>query len=409
MTSAQVAGTELATALLAGARARQDAMVAHLTMLAEMESPSADPRAQQPLLDHLQAELSARGMRVVRRAGANTGGYLVGAAASGPAWPYGLLVGHVDTVWPTGTLADRPVVLDGPVLHGPGTYDMKAGLVQALTALDLITEVGRTPEVTPVVLVNSDEEIGSRESTPAIRALSEHADRVFVLEPSLGRDGALKTARKGLGRYTVTVHGKAAHAGLDPTAGASAILELSAVIQALFALNDHDRGVTVNVGMVSGGIQPNVIAPESSAVIDVRVLTSADAEEIDQKIRSLTSSTPGTSLTVEGGMGRPPLERTPRNAALLEHALDVAADMGLHLPEATAGGGSDGNTASQVAPTLDGLGAVGDGAHAEHEHVDVPGWVDRTALLAALLLLPPLRQVLDAPDAVDPLSLVPEP
>ena len=409
MTSAQVAGTELATALLAGARARQDAMVAHLTMLAEMESPSADPRAQQPLLDHLQAELSARGMRVVRRAGANTGGYLVGAAASGPAWPYGLLVGHVDTVWPTGTLADRPVVLDGPVLHGPGTYDMKAGLVQALTALDLITEVGRTPEVTPVVLVNSDEEIGSRESTPAIRALSEHADRVFVLEPSLGRDGALKTARKGLGRYTVTVHGKAAHAGLDPTAGASAILELSAVIQALFALNDHDRGVTVNVGMVSGGIQPNVIAPESSAVIDVRVLTSADAEEIDQKIRSLTSSTPGTSLTVEGGMGRPPLERTPRNAALLEHALDVAADMGLHLPEATAGGGSDGNTASQVAPTLDGLGAVGDGAHAEHEHVDVPGWVDRAALLAALLLLPPLRQVRDAPDAVDPLSLVPEP
>jgi glutamate carboxypeptidase len=409
MTSAQVAGTELATALLAGARARRDAMVAHLTMLAEMESPSADPRAQQPLLDHLQAELSARGMRVVRRAGTRTGGYLVGAASVDRPWPYGLLVGHVDTVWPTGTLADRPVVLDGPVLHGPGTYDMKAGLVQALTALDLVADVGQTPSVAPVVLLNSDEEIGSRESTPAIRALSEHADRVFVLEPSLGRDGALKTARKGLGRYTVTVHGKAAHAGLDPTAGASAILELSAVIQALFALNDHDRGVTVNVGMVSGGIQPNVIAPESSAVIDVRVLTSADADMIDQRIRSLTTTTAGTTLTVAGGMGRPPLEKTARNAALLEHALDVAADMGLHLPEATAGGGSDGNTASQVAPTLDGLGAVGDGAHADHEQVYVPGWVDRAALLAALLLLPPVRHAAGAPDAVDPLSLVPEP
>jgi glutamate carboxypeptidase len=300
-------------------------------------------------------------------------------------------------------------VLDGPVLHGPGTYDMKAGVVQALTALDLVAAVGQTPSVAPVVLLNSDEEIGSRESTPAIRALSEHADRVLVLEPSLGRDGALKTARKGLGRYTVTVHGKAAHAGLDPTAGASAILELSAVIQALFALNDHERGVTVNVGMVSGGIQPNVIAPESSAVIDVRVLTAADASMIDQRIRSLTTTTPGTSLTIEGGMGRPPLERTARNAALLDAALRVAADMGLDLPEATAGGGSDGNTASQVAPTLDGLGAVGDGAHADHEQVYVPGWVDRTALLAALLLLPPVRYVPDHADAVDPLSLVPEP
>jgi glutamate carboxypeptidase len=409
MTSAQVTGAELATALLAGARARREAMVAHLTMLAEMESPSADPGAQQPLLDHVQSELAARGMRVARRAGTRTGGYLVGAPGRDTSWPFGLLLGHVDTVWPRGTLADRPVVLDGSVLHGPGTYDMKAGVVQALTALDLVAELGQTPSVAPVVLLNSDEEIGSRESTPAIRALSEHADRVFVLEPSLGRDGALKTARKGLGRYTITVHGKAAHAGLDPTAGASAILELSAVIQALFALNDHDRGVTVNVGMVSGGIQPNVIAPQSSAVIDVRVLTAADAETLDEQIRSLTTTTPGTSLTVEGGMGRPPLERTPRNAALFEHALHVADDMGLSLPEATAGGGSDGNTASQFAPTLDGLGAVGDGAHADHEQVHVPGWVDRTALLAALLLLPPLRHAPDAPVAVDPLSLVPPP
>ena len=407
MTSTQVTRAEMASALLAGARARRDAMVAHLVALAEMESPSADAAAQQPLLDHVQAELASRGMRVVRRAGTRTGGYVVAAPDPARAWPYGLLVGHVDTVWPRGTLAERPVVLDGDVLRGPGTYDMKAGVVQLLTALDLCADMGQVPSVAPVVLVNSDEEIGSRESTPAIHALAEEADRVFVLEPSLGSSGALKTARKGLGRYTVTVHGKAAHAGLDPGAGASAILELSAVIQALFALNDHDRGVTVNVGMVSGGIQPNVVAPTSSAVIDVRVLTAADAVVIDEEIRSITTTTPGTSLTVEGGMGRPPLERTPRNAALYTAAVDVAADMGLDLPEATAGGGSDGNTASQVAPTLDGLGAVGEGAHADHEQVDVAGWVDRTALLAGLLLLPPVRDALERTQAGDPLRLVP--
>jgi glutamate carboxypeptidase len=394
--------------LLDRARARRDAMVAHLVSMAEMESPSADPRSQRPLLDHLDAELTARGLSVARRPGTRTGGYLAAARHPSAPHPFQVMVGHVDTVWPRGTLVERPVVVDGDVLHGPGTFDMKAGLVSVLTALDLVAESGAEPEVSPVVCVNSDEEIGSRESTEAIRALSARSDRVFVLEPSLGSAGALKTARKGLGRYTVTVHGKAAHAGLDPTAGASAILELSTVIQTLFALNDPDRGVTVNVGMVSGGIQPNVVAPESSAVIDVRVLTTQDAEAIDATIRSLTATTPGTSLTVEGGMGRPPLERTDRNQALYHQAVGVAARMGLDLPEATAGGGSDGNTASQVAPTLDGLGAVGDGAHAEHEQVYLPGWVERTALLAGLLLLPPVRAARE-PGVADPLALLPPP
>ncbi len=383
-------------------------MVEHLVAMAEMESPSADPRSQRPLLDHLETELASRGLSVVRRSGTRTGGYLAAAGRWSSPRPFQVLVGHVDTVWPRGTLVERPVVVDGDVLHGPGTFDMKAGLVSVLTAFDLVDEIGSEPVVSPVVCVNSDEEIGSRESTEAIRALSERSDRVFVLEPSLGSRGALKTARKGLGRYTVTVHGKAAHAGLDPTAGASAILELSTVIQTLFSLNDVDRGVTVNVGMVSGGIQPNVVAPESSAVIDVRVLTTQDAESIDATIRSLTATTPGTSLTVEGGMGRPPLERTERNQALYQEAVGVAHEMGLDLPEATAGGGSDGNTASQVAPTLDGLGAVGDGAHAEHEQVYLPGWVERTALLAGLLLLPPVRAA-DEPGVADPLELLPPP
>jgi glutamate carboxypeptidase len=289
-------------------------------------------------------------------------------------------------------------------VSGPGTYDMKAGLVQLLTALDLLADIDRRPSVAPVVLVNTDEEIGSRGSTPAVQALSAAADRVYVLEPSLGSAGALKTARKGLGRYTVTVHGRAAHAGLDPTAGASAILELSAVIQSLFALNDAGRGVTVNVGMVSGGIQPNVVAPESSAVVDVRVLTAQDAEQVDAAIRALEPTTPGTSLSVTGGMGRPPLERTERNQRLFASAQQVAALLGVELSEATAGGGSDGNTASLLAPTLDGLGAVGDGAHAEHEFVTVAPWVQRCALLAGLLLLPPVRA---SAAVADPVGLVP--
>jgi glutamate carboxypeptidase len=356
------------------------------------------------VLDRLAAACEQRGLRVGRLPGGASGGVLL--AADPPAEPvaFQLLVGHADTVWPVGTAATRPPALVDGRVTGPGTYDMKAGLVQALTALDLLADCALRPTVRPALLVNTDEEIGSRGSTAAIRSLAAAADRVLVLEPSLGSAGALKTARKGLGRYTVTVHGRAAHAGLDPTAGASAILELSAVIQALFALNDAQRGVTVNVGMVSGGIQPNVVAPESSAVVDVRVLTAQDAEEVDAAIRALQPTTPGTSLTVEGGMGRPPLERTQRNQQLFAAARDVAGRLGIDLTEATAGGGSDGNTASQLAPTLDGLGAVGDGAHAEHEYVAVQPWVQRTALLAALLMLPAVR---DVGTTHDPFALVP--
>jgi glutamate carboxypeptidase len=390
--------------LLVAAQAREARMVDDLLALASLESPSADPSTHGPVLDRLAESCADRGLHVQRLPGGASGGLLL-AALPHPAPPaaFQLLVGHADTVWPVGTTAVRPPALVDGRVTGPGTYDMKAGLVQALTALDLLADCGLRPSVRPVLLVNTDEEIGSRGSTAAIRSLAAAADRVLVLEPSLGSAGALKTARKGLGRYTVTVHGRAAHAGLDPTAGASAILELSAVIQALFALNDAARGVTVNVGMVSGGIQPNVVAPESSAVVDVRVLSAQDAEKVDAAIRALQPTTPGTSISVEGGMGRPPLERTERNRQLYAAARDVAGRLGIDLTEATAGGGSDGNTASQLAPTLDGLGAVGDGAHAEHEYVAVQPWVQRTALLAALLLLPAVR---DTAGAGDPFELV---
>jgi glutamate carboxypeptidase len=213
---------------------------------------------------------------------------------------------------------------------------------------------------------------------------------VLVLEPSLGPAGLLKTARKALGRFTVTVHGEAAHAGLDPGAGASAILELSHVIQSLFAMNDLERGITVNVGTIDGGLRPNVIAPHSRAVVDVRVTTHEDQRRVEAAIRSLQPAIAGTALSIEGGFGRPAMERTPANRALWQLACRLGSELGLELKEALAGGGSDGNIASQFTATLDGMGAVGDGAHARHEHLRIHASMERAALLALLLMAPPL-------------------
>jgi glutamate carboxypeptidase len=258
-------------------------------------------------------------------------------------------------------------------------------------ALEALAEEGLEPAVLPLVFVNSDEEIGSRESARRIRTLARLANRALVLEPSMGPAGIIKTARKGVGCYTLHVRGKAAHAGLDPEAGASAILELSHQIQRLFQLNDPARGVTVNVGTIDGGLRPNVIAPESKAVVDVRVATQADGERIHAAIHALAPATPGVSLRIEGSIGRPPMEPGPRDQALWAAALEAAESLGLSLEQGMAGGGSDGNTTSQYTATLDGLGAVGDGAHAHHEFIFLDGLPERTALLAMLLMAPPLR------------------
>ena len=223
--------------------------------------------------------------------------------------------------------------------------------------------------------------------------LARRVQRAFVMEPALGIDGSIKTARKGVGRYTVRVKGKAAHAGLDPEGGASAILELSHVIQELFKLNDPARGITVNVGTIDGGIRPNVIAAESKAVIDVRVATKSDAEMIDAKIRSLEPTIPGVSLDIDGFVGRPPLEPTPANTVLWERAQSLAQNLGFELSQGLAGGGSDGSTTSQYTATLDGLGPVGDGAHARHEHLLLDDTIKRATLLTLLILSPALDEV----------------
>jgi glutamate carboxypeptidase len=361
-----------------------------LEALCRTESPSLDPSRQQAVHAVLAANLEALGFAVRELPGPRSGGQLYARPRRRPrAAPVQLLLGHYDTVWPAGTLATMPFSIEGERVRGPGVYDMKGGLAQLVVALATLRGLDLEPAVTPVVLVNADEEVGSRESGRHVHRLARLACRAFVLEPSLGIDGRLKTERKGVARYTVVVQGRAAHAGLDPAAGASAILELSHVIQALFALNDPARGITVNVGTIDGGLRPNVVAPQSRAVVDVRTRSLADAEQVDAAIRGLEPATPGTSLTIEGGLGRPPLEPTPRNRALFETARHLASRIDLPLEGGLAGGGSDGSTASLYTATLDGLGPVGDGAHAAHEYLEIGPTLERAALLALLLLAPP--------------------
>jgi glutamate carboxypeptidase len=380
------------TRVLHEVRWRRNQFLSLLETLCRAESPSLDPVAQQAVHAVLAANLEALGYVVHPLHGQRSGVHLYARPRQRlRGAPVQLVVGHYDTVWPSGTLATMPFGIEGDRARGPGVYDMKGGLAQLVVALATLRGLGLEPALTPVVLISADEEVGSRESGRQVRRLARVSGRALVLEPSLGVEGRLKTERKGVARYTVLVRGRAAHAGLDPTAGASAILELSHVIQALFALNDPQRGVTVNVGTIDGGLRPNVVAPESRAVVDVRTRTIADAERVDAAIRAIRAVTAGTTLSVEGGLGRPPLEPTPRNQTLFEAARALGARVDLELEGGLAGGGSDGSTASQYTATLDGLGPVGDGAHAAHEYLEIGPTLDRAALLALLLLAPPMH------------------
>lgn len=378
---------------------RRADLVALLQTLAEAESPSDVPEAQAPVFALVAEALEPLGYRFQRLPGKVSGGQLLArpvAETSGK--PAQLMLGHVDTVWPLGTLETMPVEQRNGCLYGPGVFDMKGGIVQMVFALQALQDLELTPPLQPVIFLNSDEEIGSVESRPRIRRLARAVARTFVLEPALGPKGLLKTARKGVGRFTVEVQGRASHAGLDPEGGASAIVELSHVVQHLHRLNDPVRGITVNVGTIEGGQRPNVVAPRSRAEVDVRVRTKEDAAEVEQVINALEPATPNVVLTVKGHFGRPPLERTPRNRALWRQAQEAGEQLGLSLGEGRAGGASDGNETSLFSATLDGLGPVGDGAHADHEHVDIDQLVERTALLALLLMADPVS----APDASGP-------
>jgi glutamate carboxypeptidase len=364
-----------------------------LRQLVEAESPSSHPALHTAARHVFMSALSELGF-ATREVG----------RADGPQHVYArpeqrsnglrnqLIVGHYDTVWPIGTTSERPFEIDGNVIRGPGVFDMKGGLVQIVLALKTAQHLGLELPLLPVIFVNADEEIGSRTSSRYVRMLARRADRAFVLEPSMGEEGSIKTERKGIGRFTITVYGKAAHAGLDPEAGASAILELSHVIQKMFAMNDADKGITINVGTVDGGIQPNVVAPHSSAVVDVRVPTVADGERIEKLIHGIEPEVPGVRLRIEGAIGRPSMEATPRNQALWRQAKQLGGQLGLQLTQARAGGGSDGNTTSQYTATLDGLGPVGHGAHAKHEFLYIDRTLERAALLTMLLHAPSNQQ-----------------
>ena len=374
-------------------------MAALLERLVLCESPSGDRASLLRVMGLLSEAFSERGFRPRIIAGKESGGMLLAMPDRRPRHrPHQLLLGHCDTVWPIGTLETMPAKTEDGTFWGPGSYDMKAGLTQGLFAIEALAAARADAlAVTPVFVINSDEEIGSRESTRVITRFARRADRCFVLEPSLGPDGNLKTARKGVGSFTITVRGKAAHAGLDPGKGASAILELSLIIQKLFALNDLENGVTINVGTIDGGLSANVVAPKSSALVDVRVPTLEDAERIEKAIHAIEAQTPGTQVEIEGSVRRPPMERTPRNQRLWQLARRGAEQLGIEIEQAAAGGGSDGNTTSQFAPTLDGLGAVGAGAHAVNEHLLLDRMVERSALLATLLSFPPLDDVMPPP------------
>src|SRR5579872_7247033 len=332
-----------ARGILSYLRERRQDMVDLLLRLAQAESPSDNPAAVAPVLALLTSELEQAGLSVRSSPGRVSAGTLFARPrARKKGLPLQLLVGHCDTVWPVGTLRQMPVRVEADVVHGPGVFDMKGGLVQMLYALRAVRDLNLRPAATSVLVINSDEEIGSPDSTPLIRRLARRAGRAFILEPAFGHAGKLKTARKASGGFTITIKGRAAHAGVNPAEGASAILEMSYQIQKLFALNDAARGITVNVGTIDGGLRANVVAAEVRASVDVRVPTRQAAAEVEVAIRGLRPVNPETTIQVEGNIEQPPMEPLPRNQALWRLARDLGRRLGLELEQAAVGGASDG-------------------------------------------------------------------
>ncbi len=369
--------------LLAFCTSRRDWLVETTTALVNLESPTPDKAAVDRCGREVAKRMEALDAAVDAVPSGTTGDHLRATFGSGAGQI--LLLGHIDTVWPVGQIERMPIRRDGDRLYGPGVFDMKAGIAIGMLAAAAVTR----PEVDlgrrVVLLLTADEERGSGASRALVEAEARRSDAVCVLEPALP-GGALKTCRKGSGEFELLVRGVASHAGLEPEKGASAISELAAQIGALDALADPARGVTVNVGLVAGGSRPNVVAEHARAVVDVRVQSAEDARRVEVAMRQLQSRDRRTALVLGGGFSRPPLERTAGVARLYGLAREVARALGRDLAEGAAGGGSDGNfTAALGVPTLDGLGAVGDGAHALHEHVDVGQMPWRAALVAGLL------------------------
>ncbi len=359
-----------------------------MRQLVEIESPSDDKPSVDRCVEAV-ADLAASLGGKVRRHRQRTFGDVLELrfepATKGKRNAPLMLLGHLDTVWPLGTLSGMPFRIAQGRAWGPGVLDMKAGVAMGLTAIEALRVTGTSPR--PVIfLLNSDEEVGSTVSRPITEKLARGCAAVFVLEPAQGLAGAYKTARKGVGDYTIRVQGVASHAGVDFEKGHSAIHELAWQLEKLRNFTELDRGLTVNAGVIRGGTRTNVVAAEAEAEVDVRIARAKDAAHIDQKFHSLRVRDRSCVLHVEGGMNRPPMERSRATVALFRRAATLAAELGFSLSEAATGGGSDGNfTAAIKVPTLDGMGAVGEGAHASHESVVLNQLMLRTSLLAEMI------------------------
>jgi glutamate carboxypeptidase len=373
--------------ILQWTQSKQKEIVAFLRELVECESPSDDPGAISRFTELFADRVSDLGKIRIHKGG-KQGPHLQceftlpGRKKQGQI----LALGHSDTVYPLGTRANMPFRETKGRLWGPGVFDMKGGVAFFVFALRALREMDIAVGRKVVLQLNSDEEIGS----PSSRALTEQEAKrsvaVLVLEPSADLDGKVKTGRKGVGDYKVTVHGKAAHAGLDFKSGANAIVELARQIEVIASFTDLDRGLTVNPGVVSGGTRTNVVAESAGVHVDFRISRVKDAAAIDRKFRRLKPFDKRCRIEVSGGLNRPPLERSGAIVALFRKAQTLAGQTGVKLEETSVGGGSDGNfTAALGIPTLDGIGAVGEGAHTPNESILIERMADRTALLAKLV------------------------
>lgn len=371
-------------------RRHQDEMIAFLVRLVEHESPTDEKAAIDRYGDFLGDAFRALGATVETIPQAAYGDHhritLDPPAGASTESGQVTVLCHLDTVWALGTLAQQPISTEGSRMYGPGIYDMKGGTMLTYYALRFLRESGLATNRRVVVLLTSDEEIGSPSSRALIEEEARKSAYVLCLESPVAPEGSLNTSRKGRGDFTLTIGGRASHAGADHAAGINAITEFAHQALALAALTDYDTGTTVTVGVVRGGTRSNVVPAEAVAEIDVRVATAAEWERVAAAIHGLRPVTPGATVTVSGGLNRLPMERTPGVAALFERARDLGASFDYAVTEVPSGGGSDGQIAAALGvPTLDGLGINGDGAHARHEHILTDSIAPRAALLAALL------------------------
>lgn len=369
-------------------RTRERSIARLLERMVRIESPSNEKAAVDRMGALIAAEWKLRGGRVSILRNRLQGDHIRAEISLSRDKAFGqiLVLGHLDTVYPIGTLRKTPFRISSGRVFGPGTFDMKGGLAIALASMDALRAMRIAPRSRIVFLWTSDEEIGSGSSRQAIEAEARKSKAVFVLEPAFGKDGRLKTQRKGVGEAEIIVSGRSAHAGIDPESGVNAVHELALQISRLREFNNPRRGITVQANVVNGGTASNVVPERASAQIDLRVARVSDVSVLNRKLRALRPILRGAKIEVRGGVNRPPMERTPESRRLFSLAQNLAREIGFKLGEAATGGGSDGNfTAALGVPTLDGLGAVGEGAHSPRECVVLRALPQRAALLASLL------------------------